>query len=84
MTQRTSMNQAKLIVRFTALLLIWAGVLLLLRNLALSYESFRPSYFGHYFRQELLTPALLLGAGLLMRLRSQAICRRLIRDEDRD
>ena len=57
------MRNALILVRFTALLLIWTGTLLLVRNILLSYDSFRPSYIGHYFQQELLSPILFLLAG---------------------
>jgi hypothetical protein len=74
------MRNALLLVRFTSLLLVWLGLLLLLRNILLSYESFRPSYIGFYFRQELLSPSLILIAGLLMRLRAKSISRTLTKD----
>jgi len=79
------MKHALILVRFTALLLIWGGLLLLIRNLILSFDAFNPSYLFHYFRQELLTPGLLLSAGFVLRIRATAIARKLIQghaDED--
>ena len=78
------MRNALILVRFTALILIWTGTLLLLRNILLSYDSFRPSYIGHYFQQELLSPTLFLFAGFLMRFRAKPISRSLIRDSEED
>ena len=77
------MQNARILVRFTAFLLIWAAILLLIRNVVLSYDSFRPSYIGHYFRQELLSPTLILFAGVSMRLRANSICRMLTKHHEK-
>lgn len=66
-------NQICAQIRFVAYLLLLGGFILLLRNLALSYQSFNPVYFGHYFKQELLSPSLLLSFGLVTRSLSKSI-----------
>lgn len=71
------------LVRLCAMLLLWAGILLLIRNLLLSFDSFNPSYLFHYFRQELLTPVLLIFASLIMRYRSSSIARKITQDSSK-
>ena len=74
------MKQALILIRFTAYLLIWGGVFCLIRNLTLSYDSFNPSYWVHYFKQELLSPLLISLFGLMLRLRAGSIARHLTSD----
>lgn len=78
------MKHAIILVRFTALLLIWGGLIVLIRNLLLSFDAFNPSYLFHYFQQELLTPCLLLGAGLLLRVRAKKIAQKLVQGSPED
>jgi hypothetical protein len=74
------MRPALLFVRCFAFSLTWLGGLWLLRNLLVSYDSFNPSYILHFVKQVLLSPSLLLIAGLWMRLRARIIAQKLSQD----
>lgn len=76
------MRPALLFVRCFAFSLTWIGGLWLLRNLLVSYDSFNPSYTLHFVKQVLLSPLLLLAAGLWMRLRARTIALKLYKDPD--
>ena len=76
------MRPALIFVRCFAFSLTVLGGLWLFRNLLLSYDSFNPSYFGHFVKQVLLSPLLLLVAGLWMRLRTSVIAQKLSQDLD--
>lgn len=69
-------------LRLIGFLLLLAGSMLLLRNLLLSYQNFNPSYLGHYFKQELSSPVLLLLAGFGMRIGTKPIARGLTKDTE--
>lgn len=76
------MRPALLFVRCFTFSLTWLGGLWLLRNLLVSYDSFNPSYIAHFVKQVLLSPLLVLAAGLWMRLRARAIAQKLSSDLD--
>lgn len=66
-------SQVIIQIRFVAFLCLLGSILLLSRNLFLSYENFNPSYLGHYFKQELLSPMILFLGGVLTYLLSGKI-----------
>lgn len=73
--------KTKLIIqlRLVAYCALMAGLLLLTRNLVLSFDSFNPSYLFHYFRQELLLPLLLCGAALITFAAAPCIAKQLLK-----
>lgn len=65
------MTSAQLIVRGLALVLIVVHLGSLLAVVAQTYDTFNPSYAGHYLRQHLVRPLIGLAlAGLLLLLES--------------
>ena len=78
------MRPALIFVRCFAFSLTWLGGLWLLRNLLVSYDSFNPSYALHFVKQVLLSPLLLLAAGLWIRLRTRAIAQKLSQDTEQN
>lgn len=74
------MRPTLIFVRCFAFSLTWLGGLWLLRNLLISYDSFNPSYWGHFVKQVLLSPILLLLAAGWIRLRAQSIAVKLSRE----
>jgi len=76
------MRPALIFVRCFAFSLTWLGGLWLLSNLLVSYDSFNPSYTLHFVKQVLLSPLLLLAAGIWIRLRARAIAQKLSQDLD--
>ncbi|MEM8868108.1 MAG: hypothetical protein AAGC73_07540 [Verrucomicrobiota bacterium] len=75
-------NQMILQIRFVAFLCFFGGLLLLARNLVLSYDSFNPSYLGHYFKQEVLGPLVLILGGSILRAFAKRIAACICKDID--
>lgn len=62
------MSSAQLIVRAFALVLATVHAGALLANLAQTWDTFNPSYKGHYVRQQLLRPLVGLALAALLLL----------------
>lgn len=66
-------------IRLLALILLLIGIGWLMHNLVLSYQSFNPSYWSHYLKQELLSPLLCILGSIVLRGASTPIATWLIK-----
>jgi hypothetical protein len=66
-------------IRLLAFGLLLLGFCWLAQNLILSYQAFNPSYWSHYFKQQLLSPLICILASIGVRCASKQIAAWLIK-----